>query len=134
MDSRISIQIATVSIVYTNRKDLTEVFINVIYCQLCTHFVIECVCNYWLQDLLGVYDCRRQLYFWLQDLLGFMTVEDSCTIWMHNSCIIIVSVRVWFMVFNATFNNSSVISWRSVLLVEETGENHRPVASHSKTL
>ena len=25
-----------------------------------------------------------------------------------------------FMVFNATFNNISVISWRSVLLVEET--------------
>jgi len=41
------------------------------------------------------------------------------------------------MVFNATFNNISVISWRSVLLVEETGgpgENHRPVASHSQTL
>jgi hypothetical protein len=42
---------------------------------------------------------------------------------------------VWFgfMVFNATFNNISVILWRSVLLVEETegpGENHRPVASH----
>jgi hypothetical protein len=40
-------------------------------------------------------------------------------------------VRV--MVFNATFNNISVISWWSVLLVEETsvpGENHRPVASH----
>ena len=39
----------------------------------------------------------------------------------------------WFMVFNATFNNISVISWRSVVLVEETGvpgENHRPVASH----
>ena len=36
-------------------------------------------------------------------------------------------------VFNATFNNISVISWQSVLLVEETGvpgENHRPVASH----
>jgi len=35
------------------------------------------------------------------------------------------------MVFNATFNNISVISWCSVLLVEETGvpgENHRPVA------
>jgi hypothetical protein len=34
---------------------------------------------------------------------------------------------VWFMVFNATFTNISVISWRSVLLVE-TGvpeENHR---------
>ena len=41
------------------------------------------------------------------------------------------------MVFNATFNNISVISWRSVLLVDETvvpGENHRPVTSHSETL
>ena len=35
---------------------------------------------------------------------------------------------ICLMVFNATFNNISVISWRSVLLVEETGglgENHR---------
>jgi hypothetical protein len=33
------------------------------------------------------------------------------------------------MVFNATFNNNiSAISWRSVLLVEETGENHQSVA------
>ena len=30
-------------------------------------------------------------------------------------------VLLGFMVFNATFNNISVISWRSVLLVEETG-------------
>jgi hypothetical protein len=29
-----------------------------------------------------------------------------------------------FMVFSATFINISVISWWSVLLVEETGENH----------
>jgi hypothetical protein len=36
--------------------------------------------------------------------------------------------------FNATFNNISVISRQSVLLVEETGENHRPVASHWQTL
>jgi hypothetical protein len=37
------------------------------------------------------------------------------------------------MVFNTTFNNTSAISWQSVLLVEETrvpGENHRPVVSH----
>ena len=36
------------------------------------------------------------------------------------------------MVFNATLSNISAISWRSVLLVEETGEpgeTHRPVAS-----
>jgi len=38
------------------------------------------------------------------------------------------------MVFNATFINISDISWRSVLLVEETGENHRPVASHRQSL
>jgi hypothetical protein len=41
------------------------------------------------------------------------------------------------MVFNAIFNNISVISWRSVLLVEVTrvpGENHRPAESHSQTL
>ena len=40
----------------------------------------------------------------------------------------------WFMVFKATFNNISVISWWSVLLVEETRENHWPVASHWQTL
>jgi hypothetical protein len=41
------------------------------------------------------------------------------------------------MVFNATFNNISAISWWSVLLVEETGvqrENYRRVASHRQTL
>jgi hypothetical protein len=39
--------------------------------------------------------------------------------------------------FNLTFNNISVISWRSAILVEETGvpgENHRPIGSHRKTL
>ena len=46
-------------------------------------------------------------------------------------------VRVRLMMFNATFNNISVILWRSVLLVEDTGvpgENHRPAASHCQAL
>jgi hypothetical protein len=46
-------------------------------------------------------------------------------------------IRVRVIVFYTTFNNISVISWRSVLLVEETGEpgeNHRPVANHWQTL
>ena len=56
---------------------------------------------------------------------------------MHNenlkrlNCCMFKGVRV--MVFNATYNNIRVISWRSVLLVEDTrvpGENHRPIASH----
>ena len=41
------------------------------------------------------------------------------------------------MVFNATFNNISVILWQTVLLMEETGmpgENHQPVPSHCQTL
>jgi hypothetical protein len=38
------------------------------------------------------------------------------------------------MVFNATFNIISDISWRSDLLVEETDENHRHVTSHRQTL
>ena len=44
---------------------------------------------------------------------------------------------VMVVVFNASFNNISVITWWSVLLVDETvvpGENHQPVASHGKTL
>jgi hypothetical protein len=43
----------------------------------------------------------------------------------------------WFMVFNATFNNSAVILWWSDLLVEVIGvpgENHRAVASNWRTL
>jgi len=46
---------------------------------------------------------------------------------------LLIKGLVWLMVFNATFNNISAISWWSVLFVEETGgpgENHTPVASH----
>jgi hypothetical protein len=41
------------------------------------------------------------------------------------------------MVLNATYNNISVISWRTVILVEEIGgpgDNHRSAASHWQTL
>ena len=34
--------------------------------------------------------------------------------------------RVRIMVFNATFNNILVVSWRSVSMVKETGKNHWP--------
>jgi hypothetical protein len=43
---------------------------------------------------------------------------------------------VMAMVINTTFNNISAITWRSVLLVEETrvpGENHQPAKSHWQT-
>ena len=58
--------------------------------------------------------------------------------WTEKKCLIdMVGWISWFMVFNATFNNISVISWRSVLLVEETRipkENYRPIASYLPNL
>ena len=54
------------------------------------------------------------------------TVNNQLKIWREQP--------IWGgMAMNATFNNISVISWRSVLLVEETGvpgENYRPAESH----
>ena len=64
------------------------------------------------------------------------TKQRSVTEQIRNESIINLGLSTitfkWFgfMVLNATFNNISVRSWRSVLLVEETGENHRPGASH----
>ena len=37
------------------------------------------------------------------------------------------------MVFNTTFNNISVILWRSVLLVEETGVPAQKLQTYSKS-
>jgi hypothetical protein len=63
-------------------------------------------------------------YWWLWVLVRIKTKAKVSLLWRWYS-------RFWFgfgfMVFNATFNNISVISWRSVLLEEETGvhrENH----------
>jgi hypothetical protein len=44
-----------------------------------------------------------------------------------------LTTQVRVLVVYATFNNISVISWRSILLVEETRvptENHQPATSH----
>jgi hypothetical protein len=43
-------------------------------------------------------------------------------------------LKVMSMMLNAWYSNISAITWRSVLLVDETGENHRPVASLGQTL
>jgi hypothetical protein len=50
-----------------------------------------------------------------------LLLRHHCSVWRW---------LVGFMVFNATLSNISVISWRSVLLVEENGENHGPVTNH----
>jgi len=55
--------------------------------------------------------------------------------------VVVVLTLLWLgsrvMMFNATFNNVSAISWWSVLLVEETGvpaEKHRSVPILLQTL
>jgi hypothetical protein len=52
--------------------------------------------------------------------------------YIENSYVVLTDIYNKFRL-GYDFNNISVISWRSVLLVEETRgpeENHRPVASH----
>jgi hypothetical protein len=47
-------------------------------------------------------------------------------------CLLLIGLN-WIMEFDATFNYISVIPWRSVLLVEETGksgETYISVTSH----
>ena len=53
---------------------------------------------------------------------------------IYTSSVLLLLGRIRIMVFNATFNIISAVSWRSVLLVEETGENPLPAASHGQTL
>jgi hypothetical protein len=64
-------------------------------------------------------------------VLQIMTISSS-----QNSSelkIVALQVVVWFgLVLWSTLNNISAISWRSVLLVEETGvpgENHRSLTN-----
>jgi hypothetical protein len=81
-------------------------------------------------------NCRRQLYLCIykQTTRNIKTFPSKPYKINYNtsffSLILWLGMRVRTVGFNATFNHISVISWRSVLLVEETGENHRPVASH----
>jgi hypothetical protein len=73
---------------------------------------------------------------------GLDKIWTWCRSWLRKEAVHLICVRITFnflgsMVLNTTFNNISVISWRSVLLVEETevpGENHRPAVSHWETL
>ena len=66
-------------------------------------------------------DMRTAKYKYMNKVLVHVHVYSFWGLWVR------------FMLFNAIFNNISVISWWSVLLLEETGvpgENHRLVASY----
>ena len=80
-----------------------------------------------LRDLKGIWIFRYVPILFILHVV----VHWSCFVCRH--CVMLCYV----MFFYVAFNKISVISWRSVFLVEETGvpgENHRPVASDWQTL
>jgi hypothetical protein len=55
-------------------------------------------------------------------------------VYVHSKCAKYLCLFVCLMVFNPSFNNISVISWRSVLLVEETWKTRRKPPNYHKSL
>ena len=94
--------------------------------------------SWWLSDLVGLLCLALVMVF--STTFNNISVFYILIIWRKQ----LTSEQEWRLQrllfdwlvgwFNATFSNISVITWRSVLLVEETGENHRPVTSHWQTL
>jgi hypothetical protein len=50
----------------------------------------------------------------------YVSLNNIAMFKISNKLLLRSVLLVWFMVFNATFNNISVIPWWSVLLMEET--------------
>ena len=78
------------------------------------------------------------VYSFLNSVQNVLLLNGFTLHLFHNVVQFLSMKIVWYSsvrlrMLNATFNNISVISWRSVLFVEETevpGENHRPASSH----
>ena len=93
--------------------------------------------NSWMWNFYFIFDshsnivcCPMEVRYWF--------IVDLYLKKTHFKMVLIVWVKVRIMVINATFNNISLILWRSVLLMIEgtgiPGENHRSAASHLQTL
>jgi hypothetical protein len=91
--------------------------------------------------MVGRYVLNKNSSFCLNLAKNMATMNNSSSDFFAKSSPLKLQVEmicnftngVCLMVFNATFNNISVTSWRLVLLVEETEgprENHRAVAGH----
>ena len=93
----------------------------------------------WSVDVLV--EVKAKCDVWNTFLLFALTLKQLILYnlsWYHTDLLPVNTFVYYHWGFlNATFNNISVILWRSVLLAEETevpGENHRPVASHWQSL
>jgi hypothetical protein len=92
------------------------------------HWICHYLCN----------QCLSPLMLWVRISIRERrtTLCDPVCQWLTIGLWISPALWILFVclkVFSATFNNVSVISWRSVLLVEVTGgsgEIHRPIVSH----
>jgi hypothetical protein len=106
---------------------------------LCILFVDRCF-SFWFFFSFGHYIVCPLIYgFWLP--LWCLQIWIDLGDCYHTSsklrCQKSWAMYVDCLLSNATFNNISVISWRSILLVVETrepGENHRLAESHPQTL
>ena len=80
-----------------------------------------------------------QIFNLIHTLVAEKIITNLCHWYLTLFSMATIRFIVWFglvYVVYAISNNISVILWRSVLLVEETGvpgENHQPVASHWQT-
>jgi hypothetical protein len=80
-----------------------------------------------LRDIIFVFKDQKQNFF-------LIMVQYFVRITIHrNFKHLIMEPPLRIIMFYTTFNNISVISWWSILLMEESGgpgENHLPAASH----
>ena len=98
----------------------------------CVFVLISRVTGIWIHRIMSL----ANVYIFL--FLNRFSCVYSLHVWIFQLSITGLSLQVLrFMAFSATYNNISVISWLSILLVEETGvpgENHWPDASHWQKL
>ena len=79
--------------------------------------------RWWTQWWQYLWSYHVHCIWW--KLSNLQQIQDlNCFVYNLVDCYFLKNIdqcRVRFMVFNATFNNISVISWQPVLLVEKTG-------------
>ena len=76
----------------------------------------------------------KLIFTWHSITILPVTKSHTNKPYRQRQCMYFLYIWVRFMVFNATFNYISVISWWSVLFVEETRETDGPALSLSQTL
>jgi hypothetical protein len=104
----------------TDRHDITEILLKV---ALNTIALILTFWRYAIPVKFDSFDNHASILF-----IHSHVKNEQCTHLHLCKRVTCVNAEHSRYFINATFNNISVISWRSVLLVP--GENHLPAASH----